>query len=235
MASIPEYTHKINERLEMIRVAESEGLRLRIRRVKDGFYFHPGVNNFVDAGNPEFEGSLDDFWYHFSELFDVPGLWFLALVTLPTIVQDLLFEFESYDFETVEPEEEEEEEPYDIIDVESINTWYERHFFGGAPTIAEPSLCKVFGTLKDVSGKPLAGQKVEAYLNRAGFFTHKAGLIGYAATALTDETGYFELPLVVGLDVTVNVPIVGFSTRGFVPNLGEVELTSQALLSYQPG
>lgn len=111
---------------------------------------------------------------------------------------------------------------------------YERHLFGGRHSINEPTTCRVYGTLKDVSGSPLEGQKVEAYLNRAGFFTHKAGLIGYAATALTDETGYFELPLIVGLDVTINVPIIGFTQRGFVPNLTSVELTSQTLLSYQP-
>ena len=77
-------------------------------------------------------------------------------------------------------------------------------------------------------------ERVEAYLNRAGFFTHKAGLIGYAATTLTDDTGYFELPLIVDLDVTINVPIIGFSTRGFVPNRASVELTHQALLSTRP-
>lgn len=230
MTTIPEYTHKINERLELVRSTASDGLRVRIRRIADGFYFDPGLNNFVDVSVPGYAGDVETFWYEFDPFFDVPELKTRTIITLPTIVQDLLFEYQTFDYlPQALPED-----PL-AIDETSIVTFYERHLFGGAPSVAEPSLCKVFGTLKDVSGKPLAGQKIEAYLNRAGFFTHKAGLIGYAATALTDETGYFELPLVVGLDVTVNVPIVGFSTRGFVPNVSEVELSTQSLLSYQPG
>jgi hypothetical protein len=76
-------------------------------------------------------------------------------------------------------------------------------------------------------------QKVEVYLNRAGYFTHKAGLVGYAATTISDESGYWELPIIVGLDVTINVPIVGFSQSGFVPPLSSVELTPETLLKYK--
>lgn len=227
---IPEFTHRINERLSLVRESATDGLRIRIRRLVDGYYFNPATNNFVDALAPGSTIVLDDLWYLFDDFFEVTELKTITIVTLPTIVQDLIFEFQSFNYEPQALPE----DPL-VIDAGSITTFYERHIFGGPKTLAEPSLCKVYGTLKDVSGKPLAGQKVEAYLNRAGYFTHKAGLIGYAATTITDEMGYFELPLVVGLDVTVNVPIVGFSSRGYVPNTDQVELTSQALLSYQPG
>lgn len=223
MATIPEFTHKINERLVLIRDVAKDVLRVRIRRVSDGYYFDPTTNNFHPA-NPE----NVPLWYYFEPLFDVGSLKSKTIVTLPTTAQDLLFEYESFDYD--EPET---EPP--VIDEESIDVFFERHIFGGPKSVSEPDVCVVFGTLKDVSGAPLSGQKVEAFLNRAGFFTHKAGLIGYASTVLTDDTGYFELPLIRGLDVTVNVPVVGFSTRGFVPNLPSVELTTQALLSYQPG
>lgn len=238
MESIPEYTHKINERLELVRSTPKAGLRVRIRRLRDGFYFSPALNNFVDVADPEATYDLEDFWYLFDVFFGDPILKTRTIITLPSIVQDLVFEYQSFDYETVPNPDypaSSTEEFIDIPDVSTFEYFFERHLFGGAPTTVEPSLCKVFGTLKDVSGKPLSGQKIEAYLNRAGFFTHKAGLIGYASTTVTDDSGYFELPLVVGLDVTINVPIVGFTTRGFVPNLPSVELTTQTLLSYQPG
>lgn len=110
---------------------------------------------------------------------------------------------------------------------------FEKHVFGLPNNASQPQICTVYGTLLDVSGKPLVGQKIEVYLNRAGYFTHKAGLVGYAATALSDESGYWEIPIIVGLDVTINVPIVGFSQSGFVPPLSSVELTPETLLKYK--
>lgn len=109
----------------------------------------------------------------------------------------------------------------------------EKHVFGLANNASSPQLCTIYGNLLDVSGKPLTGQKIEVYLNRAGYFTHKAGLVGYAATTLSDESGYWEIPIIVGLDVTINVPIVGFSQSGFVPPLSSVELTPETLLKYR--
>lgn len=110
----------------------------------------------------------------------------------------------------------------------------EKHVFGLPDNASAPQICTIFGTLLDVSGKPLTGQKVDVYLNRAGYFTHKAGLVGYAATALSDESGYWEIPVIIGLDVTINVPIIGFSQSGFVPPLSSVELTPETLLKYRP-
>jgi len=121
-----------------------------------------------------------------------------------------------------------------VSDVIVSRISYEKHVFGGANNASQPQICTIYGTLLDVSGKPMTGQKIDVYLNRAGYFTHKAGLVGYAATALSDESGYWEIPIIVGLDVTINVPIVGFSQSGFVPPLSSVELTPETLLKYRP-
>lgn len=196
--------HKINERVVLIRESDSD-VTLRIRRIADGYYFNHQTTDFES-----YNSSNDAHYSVLMQDFDT-GLKQLTLVSLPDVAQDLLFIFTNDD-----------------------GSVYERHIFGGPASVNEPTLCTVYGTLKNVSGEALSGQKIEAYLNRAGYFTHKAGLIGYAATALTDETGYFELPLMVGLDVTITVPIIGFTSRGFVPNTPSVELTTQALLSYQP-
>ena len=125
---------------------------------------------------------------------------------------------------------------YDVAEISNIKVYgksYERHVFGGDLRTADTPTCTVYGTLLDVSGRPLVGEKVEVYLNRAGYFTHKAGLVGYAATTLTDDSGYWEIPIIVGLDVTINVPIIGFSQSGFVPALSSVELTPETLLKYK--
>ncbi len=289
---ILEYTHKIGERLVLVR-EQTSGLNVQIMRVSDGKFFNRGVvpPSFTDYVPPAQTGisgtayitngaltlngvgssfdtevnagdilritadshtelvivaSVDsatqitlaasyqgttisqanavtiyfgstplftnmDYTYNFSDLYS-QNVGELTITDLPKDRQDLLFIYED----------------------DGVIS-YERHFFGGKLSTNEPSTCLVYGTLKDVSGRPLEGQKVEAYLNRAGFFTHKAGLIGYASTALTDESGYFELPLIVGLDVTINVPIIGFTQRGYVPSVSMVELTTQSLLSYNPG
>lgn len=222
MESIPTFTHRINERLDLLKQSSADVLRVRIRRVDSGYYFFPQSNTFVDSASVDPVYDLDDFWYEFSDdFYGEEELRKLSLTVLPASIQDLLFEYQTFDYDGMTED----------MDESTLETYYERHVFGGAPTLYELTTCTVMGTLKDVSGKPIAGERVEAYLNRAGYFTHKAGLIGYAATALTDETGYFELPLVVGLDVTINVPVIGFSTRGIVPNVSSVNLTSQSLLS----
>jgi hypothetical protein len=121
-----------------------------------------------------------------------------------------------------------------VSDVTLYRISNEKHVFGLPDNASSPQICTIYGTLLDVSGKPLTGQKIDIYLNRAGYFTHKAGLVGYAATAISDESGYWEIPVIVGLDVTISVPIIGFSQSGFVPPLTSVELTPETLLKYRP-
>jgi len=202
---IAEFYHKINEKVVIVKEQVST-LTLTIRRISDGYYFNNSTSLFeaYNAANASY------YTYPFVALFDTT-LVSLTLATLPDIVQDLLFTYTD----------------------NGIVTW-ERHIFGGTEVINSPSRCIIYGTLLDVSGAPISNQPVKADLNRAGYFVSKSGIIGEAASTLTDETGYFELPLVTGLDVTINIPIIGFSVKGYVPSVASVELTSQALLSYVP-
>lgn len=205
--------HKIKERIKVVKESEGE-MTLRIRRTTDGYYFNVDTHQFEEFN------ALSNYDFELIPFFGSESLSTVALLTLPTVAQDLIFEFT----DTVVDDEE-----------ESTTVSFERHIFGGVEFVDSPATCLVYGTLIDVTGSPLVGQKVEAYLNRAGYFVHKAGLIGYAATALTDESGYFSIPLIRGIDVTISVPVTGFSTRGYVPNATSVELTSHTLLSYLPG
>lgn len=216
---VPEINHKLNARVSLLQELETPGavLTLRIMKWSDGLYLNFTTSTFEMIVG----GAESDYVLAFNELSDT-GLQSLVLDTLPSTVQDLLFEYT----ETV----------YDVDETTVLSTSvrYERHLFGGGATLGGVTLCTVYGTLIDVSGKPLANQKVESFLNRGGFFTHKSGLVGNAVHTITDDAGYFELPLIIGLDVTISIPVIGFSVRGFVPNVQSVQLTSQSLLSYSP-
>lgn len=209
---VPEFRHKINEFVTVLREAEGD-LFLRIRRVSDNYYFNPLTAQFE-----EFNG-LSNYNIELVDFYDT-GLKSVTIFDLPKISQDLFFEYR----ETVLDDEEEGE----------IISSFERRIFGATSSTNDTPMCIVYGTLKDVSGKPMAGREIQVFLNRAGYFVHKAGLVGHAANALTDSSGYFEIPLLIGLDVTINVPSVGFSTRGYVPNVASVELSSHMLLSFNP-
>jgi hypothetical protein len=206
--------HKIGEAYTAVRAAQGTEQEVSIRRINDGYWF-----NFISGAFENYQATSDNSYRSvFETVNDNPEFVKVDINNLPDIPFEAVF-------------------VYKDINVDGQGTdvkEYERHVFGGRILADEPNTCKIFGTLRDVSNKPLAGQKVEAYLNRAGFFTHKAGLIGYSATVLTDESGYFELPLIQGLDVTISVPIIGFTQRGFVPTISAVELSTQTLLSYAP-
>lgn len=211
---ITEFKHAIGEKITLIRESVGVEQEVSIRRVSDGFWF-----NFLGEEFQEYLVSADNSYRNvFEDFEDNEEFRKLEINNLPPERMDLLF-------------------VYRDIDVDGQGTvveTYERHVFGGRDKADEPDMCVIYGTLRDVSNRPLVGQKVEAYLNRAGYFTHKAGLIGYAATVLTDESGYFEIPLIQKLDVTINVPVIGFTQRGFVPTLSSVELSTETLLSYLP-
>jgi hypothetical protein len=212
---VPVFRHKINESVSLLRqVSDVDAvLTVRVRRLADDWLF-----NFITAQFEEEGGTASNYIATLNTI--DPTLRFLVVDELPATTQDLLFQYT----ETVTANS--------VIVFEE--TSYERHLFGSESLSGGNSLCTVYGTLLSVAGTPLVGQKVEAFLNRSGFFTHKAGLVGTAANTITDDTGYFEMPLLRGLDVTITVPIIGFSVRGFVPNTTSVELTSNALLSAYP-
>lgn len=209
-----EIKHKIGESYTVVKEARGTSQELSIRRVSDGYWYNflsQSFEDYVPTSDNSYRNNLEEFP-------DNPEFSKLTLSQLPAEYFDSIFVYRYFD-----------------VDGQGANVEeYERHVFGERDVNSKPNTCKIYGTLRDVSGSPLSGQKVEAYLNRAGYFTHKAGLVGYAATVLTDEAGYFEIPLVQGLDVTINVPIIGFTQRGFVPRVNSIELTTSTLLNYEP-
>jgi len=211
---VPEFNHRINERVVLLQEVETEDATLSLRVLKwaDDLYLNFSTSEF-ELITP---GSEEDYTLEFDPVGDTT-LQVLVLDTLPVTVQDLLFEYT----ET-------------LNDVPEVIR-YERHLFGGGAASGGVTLCTVYGNLIDLSGKPLANQKVESFLNRGGFFPHRAGLVGNAVHTITDHAGYFELPLIIGLDVTISIPVIGYTSRGFVPNVPSVELTSQSLLTHYPG
>lgn len=101
---------------------------------------------------------------------------------------------------------------------------YEIHRFGAAESVYDPSTCRVYGSLKDVTGAPLSGQRVDVVLSNGGYFPHKSSLISTSTYALTDSSGYFEIELVHGLDVVISIPAIGFTQRGIIPPVAQVEI-----------
>jgi hypothetical protein len=124
--------------------------------------------------------------------------------------------------------------PPSLSNVKLYRLSYERHVFGEEDNSYGPPTTLIYGTLLDVSGRPIPGQKVEVYLNKSGYFTHKAGIVGYASSTLTNESGYWELPVMIGIDITISIPVVGFIQSGYVPPVASVELNSETLLRYRP-
>lgn len=196
---IPEFKHNIGERLFLVRPEISgKDTYVRIRRLSDGHYFSYTDSEFVDTLTPD----NSEFNTLMLPLFDTPLVSTLIAV-LPPIQNELLILY--------------------VTATES--TEYEIHKFGGTPMVYEPARCLLFGYLRDVGGNPIPGQRVDVSLNRGGYFPHKSGLIGTSVTTTTDNSGYFELSLVPGLDVVVSIPTIGYVKRGIVPSKNSVELT----------
>lgn len=186
--------HRIGERVRLIR--EGEGISVRIRDISTGYYF-----NFTTSTFDEVTGAVTPVYEEdMSPLFDTP-LEQLLLLTFPPIAGEFLVEYR-----------------------EDTDVAYEIHRFGGAQMVYEPEQCRVYGNIRDVSGAPISGQRVEVSLNRGGYFPHKSGLIGTTVYTLTDDSGYFEVMLVPGLDVVISIPSIGFTQRGLVPPLSSVEI-----------
>lgn len=204
MAMISEFKHKIGEIITLVHPTADH---VQVMQVSTGLYFTP-----APSGNPNktigdfIDGTPVDI--AMATLFTAPAT-SVMLNSLPKDRLDLLMIYR---------------------DGADALLDQERHVFGQS-VISTPHMCTIYGTLLDLSGMPMPGQEVKAVLNRAGYFTYNSGSIGQAAAAVTDEVGYFELPLVIGSDVTITIPIIGFTQRGFVPNSSATELTPQALLS----
>lgn len=198
--------HKIGEQFVLLSDLPAPSL-YRVYRAIDGKYFNSFTSSF------EFMPVPNSVNYDFP-LYPHPTIPYLSLSRinyLPRIPLDLVFEFLSASNKAV---------PLSL----------ERHTFGGFFDEKKPHLCILYGTIFDPSGNPLKNTAVETYLNRSGYFVDKFPIIGKTASALTDDRGYFQLPIMQGLNVTVTIPATGFTTTGYVPKYSSLELTGYCLV-----
>jgi len=200
---LPRYSHKLGERFRVVRETPS---KLRVRKVgapnNDGnyLYLNFGTSQLDAVPTPTAEHEKV-----LTALMDTNLLEYDFQNTFPRTAGEYLFE-------------------YEITSDSSLE--YEIHTVGD---MASTPSCRIYGYLRDVSGAPMSGQVVEAMLNR-GYFPHKSGTANTRLSTITDESGYFELALMPGLDVTISIPAIGYVQRGVVPNTGSVEFNSDTLL-----
>lgn len=194
--------HKIGESFYLL-VEDASVITYKVIRSSDGKYFNRERQLF------EVRTPGDDTQYLFP-LFpsEIQGVKVSRVNYIPKIQQDLVFEFSS----------------------DTGVVYRERHLFGGMYDESNPNLCIVYGTLYDPSGRPMPNVRVEASLNRNGYFIDKVAIMGPVASAVTDDRGYFEMPLIQGINVTITVSSLAFSTTGYVPTSPSVKLSGYCLL-----
>lgn len=127
---------------------------------------------------------------------------------LPNIPLDLVFEF---------------------LDANKVPVGYQRHTFGGFFDESKPSLCVIYGKVTDISGRPIPNARIEVSANKNPYFIRTYANIGPSTYTVSDEAGYFQIPLIKGIEVTVSIPATGFSVVGYVPNKDSVELKPNCL------
>jgi len=179
----------------------------RIFRTFDGNYFNKQTGKF-EALNPTYASQ-----YEF-QLFQHPTSSVLRMSRvnyLPKLPLDVVIEFLN---------------PAD----KATPVLLERHLFGGFHDENRPPTCLVFGRIFDPMGNPISNARVEVAVNRDAYFVNTYSNVGPSTFTVTDASGYFELPLVKGLQVTINLPAIGFVTNGYVPNLEAVELSHNCLV-----
>lgn len=195
------YRHKLGASISVFRMTtQATGVTLRIRRLADGFWFNRITERFV-ATIP----ILDEAQYNY-EFSPTPdgAVSRVFIIELPGNAERYIFSYS--------------DGVREIHDVGEVNV------------TANNPMCLIFGTVITASGAPVADAKVEVLLNRTGFFTNVNGFLGRGSTVITDEAGYFEVPVVQGLNVTISIPAIGFSTRGIVPPIASLELGRVALI-----
>lgn len=195
--------HSIGEKFTLLTTFPATH-KFRVFRSFDGKYFNKASVKFEEY-NPSLISS-----YEYS-LFDhptSPSLRMSRVNFLPKIPMDVVLEF-------VAP----------IVGVVGM----ERHLFGGFFDEGRPGLCIVFGRIYDPSGRPIPNARVEVAVNRDAYFVSTYSNVGPSTFTVTNEAGYFELPLVKNIQVTINIPAIGFVTTGYVPNKEAVELASNCL------
>jgi hypothetical protein len=90
---------------------------------------------------------------------------------------------------------------------------------------ADPNVCVIYGTIRDVAGNPLPGTCVGAYA-RTPQDVQGVQLGEQIAHVETDAAGYFELELLRGAEVIVTVESTGLSISRVVPALASQDITT---------
>lgn len=201
------YSHKIGEQFTFITEAK-DAANYVIYRASDGKYFNTLTRSFdsPDLVSPE---SISNYLNPLKNHPATSNLKTSKVTFLPRQPLDLIFEVRT-------------------LTGESLS--FERHLLGGYSEPNKPGICVIFGTLYNPSGAPIVGARVDANLNRSGYYIDKHPVISPASSAITDERGYFELPLIQGINVTISIPSTGFTTGGFVPKQQSLELSGYCLL-----
>jgi hypothetical protein len=195
--------HKIGESFTFI-TEDTRAKSYRVFRSYDGKFFNRERKLFEVWEDVNKNTYIFPLFPH-----TVPGLQLSRVNYIPKTQQDLIFE---------------------ILAEDNTVLYRERHLFGGLYDEAKPNLCIIYGTLYDPSGHPVINTKIEASLNKKGYFIDKIPVMGPVATALTDDRGYFELALIQGINVTINIPAIGFVTSGYVPKTSSSQLSTYCLL-----
>ena len=196
--------HKIGEKFTLISTLGLDHT-YRVFRTFDGKYFNKQTQKF-EQFNDSYSSDFEFYLYPHptSSLLRVSRVNYL-----PKLPLDLIFEF---------------------MDKDKNIVFMERHTYGGFHDESKPQTCIVFGKIYDPMGHPISNARVEVAVNRDAYFTNTFSNVGPSTFTVTDSAGYFELPLVKGLQVTINIPATGFVTSGFVPTtLEAVELNYTCL------
>lgn len=201
------FNHKIGEKFTLLTNYPTTNV-YKVMRVIDGKAFNRSTSKF-EVFNP-----LEPNSFYFP-LFQhqIEGLTSSEVYYLPEFQMDLVFEF-------LQPD----------IDGNYTPFAHERHLFGGFRDKDTPKLCVVYGTIYDPTGAAVKGARIDATLNRQGMFIDKTPMVSPTAYAVTDDAGYFELPLMQGINVSINIPAIGFCTNGYVPMYSSVKLSPYCLL-----
>ena len=180
---------------------------IRVLRSSDGFFFNRTTRLFTPTAVSTM--TAVDYTYTLNSITNTT-LTSAGFYDLPQTATDLIFE---YTTATTIP-----------------TVTYERHMFGQPYTNSTAATCKLFGYLKTVDGRPLYNARIDVHVLRDSYLKDYMSSVGNAFYALSDETGYFELDLVQGINVLITVPMLGMNVQGRVPASPTLELSTTCLL-----
>lgn len=191
------HKHNLGDAFVFVSPLEYTSHALRVVRVKDGYLYNKVTKTFVASTDPNHQDVLITLLPHSNPNYSHAVVDFIN-------DDDCLFEVV-------------ETSTHQIKEVE-------RHVWGGYfdPTLAHT--CLIYGRLRGLDGKALKRSIVQVVFDPRGFFNKKQSALIENLTATTDDTGYFELRLLQGAEVTLVAPALNQSVSGKVPNKTSIEI-----------